>query len=35
MAGRLAPAVAWTSEERDVFVYFDNDQKATAPLDAR
>lgn len=27
-------ALAWTSEGRDVFVYFDNDQKAAAPVDA-
>jgi hypothetical protein len=25
----------WQSEPRDVFVYFDNDQKAAAPRDAR
>jgi uncharacterized protein YecE (DUF72 family) len=27
--------VAWKSQGRDVFVYFDNDQKAAAPADAR
>jgi uncharacterized protein YecE (DUF72 family) len=25
----------WQAEGRDVFVYFDNDQKAAAPADAR
>lgn len=25
----------WKSQDRDVFVYFDNDQKAAAPVDAR
>jgi uncharacterized protein YecE (DUF72 family) len=33
---RWARAVAsWQSERREVFVYFDNDQKAAAPQDAR
>jgi uncharacterized protein YecE (DUF72 family) len=33
---RWAEAVRrWRSERRDVFVYFDNDQKAAAPRDAR
>jgi uncharacterized protein YecE (DUF72 family) len=33
---RWATAIwSWRSEERDVFVYFDNDQKAAAPSDAR
>ncbi len=33
---RWADAAAqWKSERRDVFVYFDNDQKAAAPRDAR
>jgi uncharacterized protein YecE (DUF72 family) len=33
---RWANAIAdWQSEARDVFVYFDNDQKAAAPADAR
>jgi uncharacterized protein YecE (DUF72 family) len=33
---RWADAVmAWQAERRDVFVYFDNDQKAAAPRDAR
>jgi uncharacterized protein YecE (DUF72 family) len=33
---RRAEAVRrWQSEPRDVFVYFDNDQKAAAPRDAR
>jgi len=27
--------LTWQSERRDVFVYFDNDQKAAAPRDAR
>jgi uncharacterized protein YecE (DUF72 family) len=34
--GRWANAIGeWTSQRRDVFVYFDNDQKAAAPADAR
>ncbi|MBO0718243.1 MAG: DUF72 domain-containing protein, partial [Rhizobiales bacterium] len=33
---RWAEAVVrWQSERREVFVYFDNDQKAAAPRDAR
>ena len=33
---RWAEAIlTWQSERRDVFVYFDNDQKAAAPRDAR
>lgn len=27
-------ALAWLNEGRDVFIYFDNDQKAAAPIDA-
>jgi uncharacterized protein YecE (DUF72 family) len=34
--GRWAAAIAeWAREGREVFVYFDNDQKAAAPKDAR
>jgi uncharacterized protein YecE (DUF72 family) len=33
---RWAEAItSWRSAHRDVFVYFDNDQKAAAPADAR
>jgi uncharacterized protein YecE (DUF72 family) len=33
---RWAAAIAkWRRERREVFVYFDNDQKAAAPKDAR
>jgi uncharacterized protein YecE (DUF72 family) len=30
-----AAAMTWQSERRDVFIYFDNDQKAAAPKDAQ
>jgi uncharacterized protein YecE (DUF72 family) len=30
-----ARAACWRRERRTVFVYFDNDQKSTAPTDAR
>jgi uncharacterized protein YecE (DUF72 family) len=33
---RWADAAAkWTLEQRDVLIYFDNDQKAAAPQDAQ
>jgi len=28
-------AAKWTLEQRDVLIYFDNDQKAAAPKDAQ
>jgi uncharacterized protein YecE (DUF72 family) len=33
--GSYSAKLHWQAEGREVFVYFDNDQKAAAPRDAR
>ena len=33
-SGRSVAPVAWLAQGKDVFVYFDNDQKSAAPADA-
>lgn len=35
LAGYARKILRWNSEGRDVFCYFDNDEKSNAPLDAR